>query len=303
MTERYIELHAASAFSFLEAASLPESLVEQAALLEMPALALLDRNGFYGSARFHTMATKQKIRAHVGAEVSVDGMGKRLAPPEWTGHTRPTDAVRLPLLCASRKGYQNLCQMITRYKMREITKAEGAATPEDLEEFAEGLICLTGGDEGPLAAAMARGGEPEARRTMGRLVSIYGHENVYVELQRHQEREEEWRNQAALRIASSLRLPILATNGVLYATQYDREILDIFTGIRHGTELASAGRLRRPSSTRSNFRNGWHSAWRTWAMSFRVIRWAKTTPWNGFSISASWKASICAMAMLTSDIC
>ena len=60
------------------------------------------------------------------------------------------------LLCASQTGYQNLCQLITRFKMRETTKAEGAATLEDLEEFSAGLICLTGGDEGPLAAALAQ---------------------------------------------------------------------------------------------------------------------------------------------------
>src|SRR5215471_1124233 len=67
MTERYIELHTASAFSFLQAASLPEDLIERAVVLEMPAVALLDHNGVYGSARFHTSAKRNKIRAHMGA--------------------------------------------------------------------------------------------------------------------------------------------------------------------------------------------------------------------------------------------
>ncbi len=66
---------------------------------------------------------------------------------------------------------------------------------------------------------------------------------MYVELQRHREREEEWRNQAAIRIARSLRLPVIATNGVRYATEYDREIQDLFTAIRHHVELDQAGRL------------------------------------------------------------
>jgi error-prone DNA polymerase len=70
MTERYIELHTASAFSFLEGASQPEKLVERAIRLEMPAMALLDRNGFYGAARFHTSAKRNDICAHVGAEIS-----------------------------------------------------------------------------------------------------------------------------------------------------------------------------------------------------------------------------------------
>lgn len=81
MTERYIELHAASAFSFLEAASLPETLIERAVELEMPAMALLDHNGFYGSARFHTSAKRNDVRAHVGAEISVSSFGSRLTPP------------------------------------------------------------------------------------------------------------------------------------------------------------------------------------------------------------------------------
>ena len=86
MTEPYVELHASSAFSFLDAASLPESLIERAAELEMPAIALLDRNGFYGSARFHTLGRKTNIRAHVGAEISVKDFGPRRTPPQWLPH-------------------------------------------------------------------------------------------------------------------------------------------------------------------------------------------------------------------------
>jgi error-prone DNA polymerase len=133
--------------------------------------------------------------------------------------------------------------MITRFKMREPVKCEGAATLTDLEEFSDGLICLTGGEEGPLAAALAEGGEEAGIKSVEHLISIFGRANVYVELQRHQNREQEWRNQAALRIATSLNLPILATNGVRYATAYEREILDVFTTIRHHSDLDHAGRL------------------------------------------------------------
>jgi len=67
----YIELHARSAFSFLEGASVPEELIAAALALEMPAIALLDRDGFYGSPRFHLSAKKNGIRAHIGAEITV----------------------------------------------------------------------------------------------------------------------------------------------------------------------------------------------------------------------------------------
>ena len=118
-----------------------------------------------------------------------------------------------------------------------------AARWEDVEEFAQGLVCLTGGDEGPLASALVRGGEEAGLDVVERLVRTFGRGNVYVELQRHQLREQEWRNQAALRIARSMGLPVIATNGVKYATEYEREVLDVFTAIRHKTDLDNAGRL------------------------------------------------------------
>jgi error-prone DNA polymerase len=250
MTERYVELHAASAFSFLEGASQPESLIARAVELEMPAMALLDRNGVYGAARFHASAKRNKVQAHVGAEVAISTLGPRLMPPAWSPHQYIEEPARLPLLCKSREGYQNLCQLITQFKMREPTKKEGAATNEELHQYSPGLICLTGGNEGPLAAALVNAGEDAGRKAVEQLTHIFGRENVYIELQRHREREEEWRNQAAIRIARALKLPIVATNGVRYATAYDREILDIFTAIRYHTELDRAGRLLAQNSQR-----------------------------------------------------
>src|SRR6185437_3585330 len=243
MTERYVELHAASAFSFLEGASQPEDLIERAVELDMPALALLDRNGLYGAARFHTSAKRNGIQAHIGSEIAVSSLGPRLAPPAWLPHRFIPEPARLPLLCESQLGYQNLCQLVTAFKLREAGKSEGAATLNDIEQYAAGLICLTGGDEGPLAAELMQGGEVSGRQSVQQLVSIFGRENVYIELQRHSEREEEWRNQAALRIACSLNLPVVATNGVRYAKAYDREVLDLFTAVRNHTELDTAGRL------------------------------------------------------------
>ena len=246
----YIELHAASAFSFLEAASTPEALVKAAFNAGMPAMAVLDRNGLYSAPRFHLHARENGMRAHIGAEIAVADLGPRLAPPVWLPHTTQAEPARLPLLCASATGYANLSQLITRFKMRERGKAEGMATLKDLAEFAPGLICLTGGEEGPLAAALQRGGEGEARKELEQLIRLFGPGNVYMELQRHGERQEEWRNNIAVSLADSLRLPILATNGVRYATPYEREVLDVFTSIRNGTELEHAGRLLALNSQR-----------------------------------------------------
>jgi error-prone DNA polymerase len=243
MTERYVEMHAASAFSFLEGASQPEDLIKRAVELEMPAMALLDRNGVYGAARFHTSAKQNGVRAHVGAEIAVTDLGERMRPAEWLPHQCPKEPARVALLCESRTGYQNLCQLVTRFKLREREKCEGAATWEDLQKYSAGLVCLTGGDEGPLAAALMSGGEEAGRAVVERLVETFGRESVYVEVQRHQEREEEWRNQIKLQIARSMKLPVIATNGVRYATEYEREVLDLFTAVRQHTDLDHAGRL------------------------------------------------------------
>jgi error-prone DNA polymerase len=240
---KYVELHARSAFSFLEGATMPEHLMQQAAHLEISAMALLDRNGFYGSVRFHMEGKKLGVRSHIGAEVAVTDFGNRLRPKTYLPHQYLTEPTRLPLLAESTTGYRNLSRLITRMKLREKTKAEGASWLKEVEPFTEGVVCLTGGNEGPLAAALAGGGYDAARKSVQRLVEVFGQRNVCVELQRHASREEEHRNRAAISIARSLHLPLLATGGVTYATPAERETLDIFTCIRNRTTLDNSGRL------------------------------------------------------------
>src|SRR5271163_3256080 len=240
---KYVELHSSSAFSFLEGASRPEGLVSRAKELELSAIALVDRDGVYGSPRFHMAAKSVGIRAHVGAEMSVEGFGNRAGLPLWLPNSFSSRPVRLPLLVENRTGYQNLCRLMTRYKLREKEKGTGTATLEEVAEHAEGLVCLTGGEEGVLAASLIYKGYDEARRNIEKLVALFGKENVYVEVQRHCDPMEERRNQAAVRLAEALDLPLLATNGVRYARPPEREILDVFTCIRNHSKLETAGRL------------------------------------------------------------
>src|SRR5271163_3320234 len=227
----YVELHARSAFSFLEGASSPEELAGACKEHDMPAMALLDRDGVYGSPRFHLAAKKHFIRAHIGAEVT--------SAAGW----------RYPLLVKSRAGYQNLCRLITRMKLRA-RKGEGSVHPEEIAAMSGGLICLTGGEEGPLAHALAQAGMDAAIECVEQLCRAFGRQNVYVELQRHLSREEEARNQAAVAVARKLKLPLLATNGVSHALPQQRELLDVFTCIRHHRVLATAGRLLSRNSER-----------------------------------------------------
>src|SRR5467141_2288969 len=228
----YVELHSRSAFSFLEGASIPEELIAVCANLGMPALALLDRDGVYGSPRFHLAAKKAEIKAHIGAEVTCAAFS-----PSKPGSSR------LPLLVASRAGYQNLCRLITKMKLRVGRKEGASASSSDFIEHADGLICLTGGQEGPLAAALMQSGPQAALEAVKRLKDIFGQSNIYVELQRHFHREEEYRNRVAIEIAAALHLPLLATNGVNYTMPRESEFADAFTALRHHRTLATTGRL------------------------------------------------------------
>jgi error-prone DNA polymerase len=245
----YTELHSRSAFSFLEGASAPEKLVEVCANLGMPALALLDRDGVYGSPRFHLAAAKAGIKAHIGAEVTWSSF----SPQSHRATEKPLKnssvslclcgESRLPLLAASRAGYQNLCRLITKMKLRTGQKEGACAEEQDFMEHAEGLICLTGGEEGPMGQALKQGGPQAALQSVRRLTEIFGRDNVFVELQRHYQRDEEYRNRVAVEIAQTLNLPLLATNGANYATPHERELADAFTALRHHRTLATAGRL------------------------------------------------------------
>ena len=229
---------------------MPEAMAQQAANLNMPALGILDRDGLYGAPRLYTSAKKLGLRSHIGAEISVAEFGSQVLPEPWQPHTIPDRPVRLSLLCESQTGYRNLSQLITSYKLQQKTKGEGVASFRSVRERAEGLVCLTGGDEGPLAAALARGGMDEGRRVVKCLVQTFGQDNVYVELQRHRIREQEARNQAAIALARDLRLPLLATNGANMATLLEREVLDVLTSIRHRTSLDEAGLLLQQNANR-----------------------------------------------------
>jgi error-prone DNA polymerase len=207
----YVELHARSAFSFLEGAAVPEDLIGACAQFGMPAMAIMDRNGVYGAPRFHMAARKAGLQAHVGSEITC------------------TNGRTYPLLAESREGYRNLCRLVTHMKLRA-AKGEGAATLDEIAEYSPGLLCLT-------------------RHPDARLLDIFGR-RLYAELQRHYHREEEAENQVILAAARRLGIPIAATNGVSYAAPAQRELLDVFTCVRNHVTLMEAGRLLERNSER-----------------------------------------------------
>jgi error-prone DNA polymerase len=214
----YVELHACSAFSFLRGGSFPEQLAEVAAELEMPAMALVDRNGVYGAQRFSVAAREQNVRPIIGCELSME------------------DGGILPVLVENRAGYKNLCELLTQAHLRS-EKGQCAVKWDELPQFAEGLVALFG-------ASLIAGETPATtEEKMPVRLGPFGRENVFVEIQRHFLRGEERVNRQLVDLARANRLSILATNGVQYAKPYGREVLDVFTCIREHTHLDVAGKL------------------------------------------------------------
>jgi error-prone DNA polymerase len=251
MSADYIELHARSAFSFLEGSALPEDLAERAAELGYPALAMGDRDGLYGAPRFYHGAARAGIRAIVGAELTLD-----LSAPGAPGAPSGRDELRneqIYVLVPDRERYRNLCRMITASKLRPLNpgeieegrapkypaKGESRVTLEDLEHFGAGLICLAGGARSPLARTLIAGEDP--RPLCDRMGTIFGRGNLYIDLGRHLDPAEERLNRRLIALAEACRIPLVATNDVCHVGE-DRALLDVLTCIRLGLTLEEAGR-------------------------------------------------------------
>ena len=250
---RWAELRCASAFSFLEGASEPETLVERAAALGLPAVALVDRNGVSGAPRFFKAARAAGLKAIVGAEVVLDeaALPKDLRGPLGLVPPPPPPGLppaRVTLLAESRTGYRNLSRLLTAAALGK-PKGQAAASWSDVAAHAEGLHVLSGGIEGPVLRALERVGAEAAGKLLQRLAAIFPG-RLHVELQRHHVRDEEARNAVLLDLARAERLPLVATNGTRYARRRDKDLFDVLTCIRNHTTVDSAGRLLEAGSER-----------------------------------------------------
>jgi error-prone DNA polymerase len=218
----YVELGVRSAFSFLEGASIPEDLAQQAAELGHSTLALADLDGVYGIPRFHEAARKLGVRAIVGARVTLLGEEKarRKSDP-------PPDGGRVLLLVKDRQGYRNLCRLLT-LGHASYEKPHSRVPLQELRAHAEGLLAIVR-DPGlaePLRKIFPR--------------------DLYAELRRHADPDQERRNRKLLQTGLS---PV-ATGDARHARPEGKRILDAFMCLRHKTTLDRAGRLLLPNAER-----------------------------------------------------
>ncbi|MDP1603005.1 MAG: PHP domain-containing protein, partial [Legionella sp.] len=239
----YIELHTSSAFSFLRAASAPETLVERAAMLGYPAVALLDRDGVSGAPRFHKAALAAGLRPLIGAELTVvaavgnhqiDRKILKSRSPITNSPLHEINKFHLPVLVSSQEGWRNLCRLLSRMKLRA-PKGEGALGIDELDGFTTGLIAMPG-------RTLLRAERYGVGGLLDRIVGTFGRANTYVELQRHLHRDQEDDNDALACLAEAFRVPLVATGGVSFATPEERPLFDVLTSIREHVPLHRAGR-------------------------------------------------------------
>ena len=215
----YVPLWVKSNFSFLEGASHPEELVDRAHELGLPALAITDRDGVYGVVRAHMRARELAMKLILGAEITL-----RNAPT--AGDRHPASLV---VLCQTRRGYGNMCRLISRGRLAS-DKGHSAVSVEDVCEFAQDLIALC-----PQAGLL----EP--------LQVAFG-DRLYGLLARHLLADEQPHERALRERATSLGVPLVGANEVLYHTAARQPLQDVLTCIRHACTLSEAGRRTRKNA-------------------------------------------------------
>jgi len=236
----YAELHAHSSFSFLDGASDPAELVEEAERLGLTALALTDHDGYYGVARFAEAAEPLAVRTVFGAELSIGGLLRDGGAPEPAGmRAGPADPPgdHLLLLVRGREGYHRLSRTITAAQLRGGEKGRPAYDLEELAAHRGHLLALTGCRKGTVRRALAEGGPGAASAALGRLVDVFGPEGVVVELTDHGDPLDTRRNDLLAALAAEHGLPVVATNAVHYARPEQSRLAEAIAAVRAGRSL------------------------------------------------------------------
>jgi error-prone DNA polymerase len=223
----YAELHCHTNFSFLDGASHPEELVEEAARLGLEALAVTDHDGMYGVVRFAQAAHAVGMPTVFGAELTLD-LPRRsqagLADPEGR---------HVVVLARDPSGYARLCRTISQAQMGGGEKGLPKASLSALAQAHGGhWLVLTGCRKGMVPAALHAAGPAAAARELADLVAVFGRENVAVELWDHGDPLDSARNDALVNLAARAGVDVLATNNVHYATPARRPLATALAAVR-----------------------------------------------------------------------
>ena len=236
----YAELHCHSNFSFLDGASHPEDLAEEAVRLGLEALALTDHGGLYGVVRFAEAAGTLGLRTVFGAEFTISppagGDAPRASPRAGGGRTLPLPdpiGAHLVVLARDPTGYARLARALSEGQLAGGVKGEPRFELESLGGLAGGhWLVMTGCRKGAVPAAAVEAGPSVAARELRRLIEVFGREHVVVELFDHGDPIDSARNDLLARLAARERLDLVATNAVHYATPQRRRLAAVLAGVR-----------------------------------------------------------------------
>ncbi|GAA1792485.1 error-prone DNA polymerase [Planosporangium flavigriseum] len=222
----YAELHCHSNFSFLDGASHPEELVEQAARLGLEAVAITDHDGFYGVVRFAEAARALDIRTIFGAELSLG------LPGPQNGELDPVGR-HLLVLAKGPEGYARLSRVMSTAHLRGEEKGRPVYDLEEVAaELRDHVLVLTGCRKGHVPAALLTDGVDAAARELDRLTALFGAEHVAVELTDHAHPGDDERNDALADLAAAAGLGCVATNNVHYAAPARRRLAAALAAVR-----------------------------------------------------------------------
>ncbi|SKQ07325.1 Error-prone DNA polymerase [Mycobacteroides abscessus subsp. massiliense] len=221
----YAELHAHSAFSFLDGASLPEEMAQEAARLGLKALAITDHNGFYGVVRFAEAAKELGLPTVFGAELSLGGQGNT------------EESVHLLVLARGQEGYRRLSRQMSAAHLSGGTPKDRKGKPRfDLDVLTEAAgghwHILTGCRKGQVRRALASGGPAAAERALADLVDRFGADRVSIELSRHGHPDEDERNAHLAALASRFGVGVIATTAAHFATPQRRRLAMAMAAVR-----------------------------------------------------------------------
>ncbi len=233
MRAMFVHLRLHTEFSVVDGTTRIDDIVKAAADDGQPALAVSDFGNLFGAIKFYKAARGAGVKPIIGAEVLLEGRDPEQDAP-----------ARVLLLAAHTQGYLNLSELLARAWTQCVVKGQAVVRWAWLEELAEGLILLSGAQAGPVGQALLQGNVELASEIALRLAERFPH-RFYLELQRAGRADDEAHVAAAVQLAARLRLPVVATHPVQFATADDYEAHEARVCIAEGEILGNPRRVRR----------------------------------------------------------
>ena len=236
-SSNFIHLHLHTDYSLLDGACDIPKLMDRAAALKMPAVAITDHGNLFGAVKFHEEASKRGIKPIIGCEAYVAATNRFDRAPD---SDRPNHLV---LLAVDERGYRNLVKLASSAYL-EGYYYKPRIDKDLLARHAEGLIALSACLKGEVTAAVAAGRYEQARQSAYDLRDIFGKGNFYLEIQDQGLEEERRVNPELVRLARETGIPLVATIECHYLTQEDARAQEVLMCIQTGKTISDAQRMR-----------------------------------------------------------